>query len=132
MCINFINYFAIFAAQYCAVCMKKKKYIQGKIYFRSIRSLCHETDLLASEIIDQTKSVLAGDADQMDELNKHCLNWKTKVKQIFMLKKKTNQTYWIWNVYNNLCLFVFFQNYLLCNKSYMLNVNSIMPFIMAV
>lgn len=132
MCINFINYFAIFAAQYCAVCMKKKKYIQGKIYFRSIRSLCHETDLLASEIIDQTKSVLAGDADQMDELNEHCLNWKTKVKQIFMLKKKTNQTYWIWNVYNNLCLFVFFQNYLLCNKSYMLNVNSIMPFIMAV
>lgn len=72
---------------YCAVCMKKKKYIQGKIYFRSIRSLCHETDLLASEIIDQTKSVLAGDADQMDELNEHCLNWKTKVKQILMLKK---------------------------------------------
>lgn len=132
MCINFINYFAIFAAQYCAVCMKKKKYIQGKIYFRSIRSLCHETDLLASEIIDQTKLVLAGDADQMNELNEHCLNWKTKVKQIFMLKKKTNQTYWIWNVYNNLCLFVFFQNYLLCNESYMLNVNSIMPFIMAV
>lgn len=66
---------------------EKNIYIQGKIYFRSIRSLCHETDLLASEIIDQTKSVLAGDADQMDELNEHCLNWKTKVKLIFMLKK---------------------------------------------
>lgn len=112
--------------------MKKKKYIQGKIYFRSIRSLCHETDLLASEIIDQTKSVLAGDADQMDELNKHCLNWKTKVKQIFMLKKKPIKLIeYEMYIIIYVCLF-FFQNYLLCNKSYMLNVNSIMPFIMAV
>lgn len=60
---------------------------------KSIRSLCHETDLLASEIIDQTKSVLAGDADQMDELNEHCLNWKTKAEKLQICVDATVDTY---------------------------------------
>lgn len=71
------------------------QYRTQSFIFRSIRSLCHETDLLASEIIDQAKSVLAGDADQLDELNQNCLNWKTKViyhllKTKILCQKKLN------------------------------------------
>lgn len=60
---------------------------------KSIKSLCHETDLLASEITDEAKSVLAGDADQLDELYNHCMQWKTKAEKLQVCVDATVDTY---------------------------------------
>ena len=47
-----------------------------------MKNLCHETDLLASEIVDQTKQAIAGDIEVMEELSEQCVQWKFKVRYI--------------------------------------------------
>ena len=44
-----------------------------------MKNLCHETDFLASEIVDQTKQAIAGDIEVMEELREQCVQWKFKV-----------------------------------------------------
>ncbi|XP_061197776.1 catenin alpha-2-like [Saccostrea echinata] len=60
---------------------------------KSIKTLCHETDSLASEIIDQTKLAIAGDTEEIRGLSEHCLQWRTKVEKLRVCVDATVDTY---------------------------------------
>nr|XP_022344861.1 uncharacterized protein LOC111137616 isoform X2 [Crassostrea virginica] len=60
---------------------------------KGMKNLCHETDLLASEIVDQTKQAIAGDIEVMEELREQCVQWKFKIEKLRVSVDATIDTY---------------------------------------
>ncbi|XP_056018067.1 uncharacterized protein LOC125679563 isoform X2 [Ostrea edulis] len=60
---------------------------------KNIKSLCHETDSLTSEIIDRTKLAIAGDNEELKELSAYSLQWKSKVEKLRVCVDATMDAY---------------------------------------